>query len=126
RGLFHALGRFGLKESDIFDGLAPLLDSADLELLKRNSKAAFFEPQVGAAAHALAAVLDRVRYGTIPESSARDATIQQAATLAASLAAKPDAWPQFRSQLHRSTYTDPTSLILAAVALGWTAKWSTH
>jgi len=126
RGLFHALGRFGLKESEIFDGLAPLLDAADLELLKRNSKAAFFEPQVGAAAHALAAVLDRVRYGTIPESSARDATIQQAATLAASLAARPDAWPQFRSQLHRSAYTDPTSLILAAVALGWTAKWSTH
>ena len=54
----------------MFDDLAPLLDAGDLELLKRNSKAAFFEPQVGAAAHALAAVLDRVRYGTIPESSA--------------------------------------------------------
>ena len=86
----------------MFDGLAALLDPGDLELLKKNSKAAFFEPLVGAAAHALAAVLDRVRHGTIPESSAPDAIVQQAATLASSLAAKPDAWPEFRAQLHRS------------------------
>jgi adenosylcobinamide amidohydrolase len=123
RGLFHALGRYGVKESDVFDGLATLLDPGDLELLKKNSKAAFFEPLVGAAGHALAAVLDRVRHGTIPGSSARDAIIQQAATIASSLAAKPDAWPEFRAQLHQSTHTDPKSLVLAAVALGWTAKW---
>jgi adenosylcobinamide amidohydrolase len=126
RGLFHALGRYGLKEPDVFDALAPLLTPGDLELLKKNSKAAFFEPLVGAAGHALAAVLDRVRCGTIPASVARDATIQQAATLAASLAANPDAWPEFRAQLHRSAYSEPTSLLLAAIALGWTAKWNTR
>jgi len=125
RGLFHALGRYGLKEAEMFDGLAALLDPGDLELLKKNSKAAFFEPLVGAAAHALAAVLDRVRHGTLPESSAPDAVVQQAATLASSLAAKPEAWPDFRARLHRSADKDPKSLVLAAVALGWTAKWRT-
>ena len=126
RGLFHALGRYGLKESDVFRDLAPLLDPSDLDLLKKNSKAAFYEPLVGAAAHALAAVLDRVRHGTIPESSAPDAVVQQAATLATSLAAKPDAWPEFRAELHRSVDKEPKSLVLAAVALGWTAKWRTY
>lgn len=57
-----------------------------LELLKRNAKVAFYEPLVGAAAHALAAVCDRVRYGTIPEVVAAEATVQQAAALAANLA----------------------------------------
>jgi adenosylcobinamide amidohydrolase len=126
RGLFHALGRYGLKESEVFDDLSGLLESSDLELLRRNSKAAFFEPLVGAAAHALAAVLDRVRHGTIPESVAPDAVVQQAATLASCLAAKPDAWPEFRAQLHRTASKDPKPLVLAAIALGWTAKWSTR
>jgi len=125
RGLFHALGRYGLKEATVFDDLAPLLDGGDLELLKRNSKAVFFEPLVGAAGHALASVLDRVRHGTIPESTARDAMIQQAATIASSLAARPDAWPDFRAQLHQTTGTDPKSLVLAAIALGWKTKWRT-
>ena len=69
----------------------------DLELLKRNSKAAFYEPLVGAAAHALAVVCDRVRYGTLPASVAADAMAQQAATLAANLAAQAHRWPEFRS-----------------------------
>jgi len=124
RGLFHALGRYGLKESEVFDDLAPLLEPGDLELLKKNSKAAFFEPLVGAAGHALATVLDRVRHGTIPGSTARDAVVQQAATIATSLAAKPDAWPAFRAQLHQTAGTQPKALVLAAIALGWKAKWS--
>src|SRR5258706_9371595 len=95
RGLFHSLGRYGLKEATVVDDLAPLLDGSDLELLKKNSKAGFFEPLVGAAGHALATVLDRSRHGTLPASTARDAIIQQAATMASSLAAKPDAWPEF-------------------------------
>src|SRR5207248_7485687 len=41
--------------------IAPLLGDADLELLKKNAKAALYEPLVGAAAHALATVCDRVR-----------------------------------------------------------------
>ena len=88
-------------EATFFDDITPYLSGADAELLRRNSKAALYEPLVGAAAHALAAVLDRVRHGALPSSAGRDASVQQAATLAASLAARPDAWPEFRSRLHR-------------------------
>ena len=97
--MFHALGRYGVKEATLFDDIAPLLDETDLELLKKNAKAAFYEPLVGAAAHALATVCDRVRYGTIPQAVAADAMVQQAATLAANLAAQVHRWAEFRAIL---------------------------
>ena len=124
RGVFHALGRYGLKESTVFEDLAALLSPRDLELLRKNAKSAFYEPLVGAAAHAYASVLDRARHGTIPSSAVQDAMVQQAATLAASLAAKPNLWPEFRAELHRSDVREPRALILVAIAIGWTAKWN--
>jgi adenosylcobinamide amidohydrolase len=123
RGAFHALGRYGLKEATILDDLADRLSSADLELLKKNSKAVFYEPLVGAASHALASVLDRIRHGTLPASIAREATIQQAATLASSLAAQPDRWLEFRQRLHASGGREARELVLDAIALGWSEKW---
>jgi hypothetical protein len=80
-------------------------------------------------------VLDRVRYGTLPAAVARDAIVQQAATLAASLAGSPDRWPEFRSALHASTLKrrpgpfgpgdadGAKDVVLAAIALGWREKW---
>lgn len=123
RGLFHALGRYGLQEQTVFDDLAGLLDPSDLELLRNNSKAAFYEPLVGAAAHALAAVLDRVRHQALPASVLPDVIIQQAAMLAASLAAQPHRWAEFRTRLHENGQFDPKPLVLAAIALGWSEKW---
>jgi adenosylcobinamide amidohydrolase len=123
RGVFHALGRYGVQEATFFEDIAIHLEAADLELLRKNSKAALYEPLVGAAAHALAAVLDRVRHGTLPASVQREAIVQQAATLAASLAARSDRWSEFRSALHRHATDDPRSLVLAAIALGWSHKW---
>jgi adenosylcobinamide amidohydrolase len=123
RGVFHALGRFGIREATIFDDVAPFLSEADLELLKKNSKAAFYEPLVGAAAHALAAVCDRVRHGTIPDSVAADAMVQQAACLAANLAAQAHRWPEFRSTLRAHANGDVRTLVVRAIALGWAHKW---
>ncbi|PYR34871.1 MAG: hypothetical protein DMF93_22715 [Acidobacteria bacterium] len=123
RGVFHALGRYGVKEATLFDDIAPLLGEADLELLKKNAKAALYEPLVGAAAHALATVCDRVRYGTIPETVAADATAQQAAALAANLAAQVHRWPEFRAQLRPYANRDVKALVLRALALGWSEKW---
>jgi adenosylcobinamide amidohydrolase len=123
RGVFHALGRYGVKEATLFDDIAPLLGEADLELLKKNAKAALYEPLVGAAAHALATVCDRVRYGTIPETVAADATAQQAAALAANLAAQVHRWPEFRARLRPYANSDVKTLVLGALALGWSEKW---
>lgn len=123
RGVFHALGRYGLKEQTVFDDLAGLLEPGDLELLRRNGKAAFYEPLVGAASHALAGVLDRARHQTLPASVLPDAIVQQAATLAAALAVQPHRWAEFRTTLHANGQFEPKSLVLAAIALGWSEKW---
>ncbi len=124
RGLVHALGRYGVREQTFFEDMATRLTADELELLRRNAKSVLYEPLVGAAAHAMAAVLDRVRHGTLPASVARDATVQQAATLAAGLAARPDRWPEFRNRLHALAGADDAkALVLDAVALGWKEKW---
>jgi len=123
RGVFHALGRYGITEATFFEDVAPFLVQADLELLRRNAKAAMYEPLVGAAAHALATVADRVRYGTLPESIANDALVQQAAVLAANLAGQIHRWPEFRGTLASHRERDVKTLVLAALALGWSAKW---
>jgi adenosylcobinamide hydrolase len=144
RGVFHALGRYGVREATIFDDIAAFLGEKreawpagaaaghfsltdeDLELLRRNSKAVFYEPLVGASAHALATVLDRIRHGTIPASTARDALVQQAASIAANLAARPERWADFRHRLLALGTDDPKRLVLAALVLGWGEKWKTR
>jgi adenosylcobinamide amidohydrolase len=127
RGLFHALGRYGVREATIFEDLTSsedvTLTPEDFELLRKNSKSAFYEPLVGASAHALATVLDRIRHGTIPASTARDAVAQQAAALAANLAAQPQRWAEFRMHLLRLDTDDPKRMVLGALALGWSEKW---
>ncbi len=123
RGVFHALGRYGLTEATFIDDMSAHLEEGDLELLRKNSKAVLFEPLVGAAGHALAAVLDRARHGAIPSSVERDAGVQLAATLAANVAAQPDRWVEFRARLHQRAAPDAKSLVLAALALGWSEKW---
>jgi adenosylcobinamide amidohydrolase len=125
RGVFHALGRYGVKEATLFEDIEPYVSPAALELLRRNSKAVFYEPLVGASAHALATVCDRVRYGTFPQEVAADARVQQAAALAANLAAQVHRWAEFRATLRPHAEGDVKTLVLRAVALGWSEKWRT-
>jgi adenosylcobinamide amidohydrolase len=124
RGLFHALERFGVKEPALLEALRAHLDERELALLRANDKSVFYEPLVGAAAYAMAAVLDRVRYATLPSNLAAEALRQQAALLAAALAARPAEWPRFHQQLHETCATGIVDVVARAIALGWTAKWS--
>ena len=89
----------------------------------KNIRGVMYEPLVGAAAHALATVFDRVRHGSLPGTVRADAEVQHAALLAANVAAKPTSWAEFREQLHRHATDTPKALTLAAIALGWTEKW---
>jgi adenosylcobinamide amidohydrolase len=123
RGVFHALGRYGVREPTFLEDMRPFVEATDLELLTKNAKSALFEPLVGAAAHALAAVSDRVRYGTLPSAVASDALAQQAALLAANLAAQPQRWAEFRLALQPYAGGELKSLVLRALALGWSEKW---
>ena len=123
RGLFHALGRFGVTEPRALARLAELLAPEHYALLDRNRNAVFYEPGVAAAAYALAAVLDRTAFGTLPDGAAGEALRQQAACLACALAARPLDWPAFRAQLAQAP-DDPIELVLRALAAGWSAKWT--
>jgi len=124
RSLFHALGAYGLNEATFFEDIAPLLSATDFELLQKNAKSVFYEPLAAAAAYAIASILDRVRYGTLPVATAREALRQQAALLAANLAAKPGRWPEFLAQLTDADPERPALLILRTIALGWSSKWT--
>ena len=121
--MVHALGRYGITDATLMGDMRARLSERDFELFEKNSKAALYEPLVGAAAHALAAVLDRVRHGSLPASVERDACAQQAAVLAANLAAQPDRVPEFRARLLEPAAEGPKALIAAALALGWSEKW---
>jgi adenosylcobinamide amidohydrolase len=123
RGVVHALARYGITDAALIDDIRALLNEHDFELFQKNSRAALYEPLVGAAAHALATVLDRIRHGSLPTSIERDACAQHAALLAANLAVQPARWPEFRARLLESAARDPKALILAALALGWSEKW---
>jgi len=125
RGVFHALGRYGVREATLFEDIEGYLEPAALDLLRRNAKSAFYEPLVGTAAHAMATVCDRIRYGTVPEAVAADARLQQAAGLAANLAAQVHRWAEFRAALRPYAAGDVKVLVLRAVALGWSEKWRT-
>ena len=123
RSLFHALRRFGFTEPGFLDAMRGRLSEASHLLLEKNRNAVLYEPQVAAAAYAFASVWDRIRYGVLPASSAREILRQQAATLAASLAAQPENWHVFWQQLDVEM-NGPLRSIYDAVALGWTAKWA--
>src|ERR1700722_5182427 len=123
RLLFHALGRYGVREADCLTELAPLLSERELELLKKNFQSVVYEPKVSAAAYAIAAVLDRIRVGTLPAAAARDIFRQQLATMASSLAAKPDAWPEFYVRLADVDPEQAARGVYVAIALGWAQKW---
>ena len=124
RGIFHALGRYGVKEDHFVQEMAPYLSESNLELLKHNRNSVLYEPLVSAAAYAMASILDRCRYGVFPPGTAQPALRQQAASLAASLAGQLDRWPEFHQGLAEVDVEQPKRLILAAIALGWSKKWS--
>ena len=125
RGIFpRAFARYGVKEDSFLADMAPYLGDSELELLKNNRNAVFYEPLVSAAAYAMASVLDRFRHGAFPAGMAQETLRQQAASLAASLAGHLDRWPEFHASLTLLDIEQPKKVILAAIALGWSKKWS--
>lgn len=134
RSLFHALGRFGLTEERFKARMEALLDSGDHALLRHNWNPVIFEPQLASAAYAYAAVLDRILCGTLGFAAAREALLNQAALMAAGLAAQPGAFTTFRTELAsglaavEAAHNDAlpaaaVELACRAVAAGWRGKW---
>lgn len=120
RSLAHALGRFGLNETALRERIAALLSEADAALLAANWIAVLHEPLASAHAYAAAAVLDRLRYGTLSQEVAEEAVRAQAAGLAAAMAARMELWSDFHARL---AGMPPLDMLVHAVALGWEHKW---
>lgn len=123
RSVFHALKRFGFRRDRFLRAMDIRLKDEERVLLEKNLESVVYEPRVSAAAYAFAAVWDRVRIGALSHSLAESVLRQQAATLAASLAAKPEAWPSCYARL-QVREDDLLELIYDAFALGWRLKWT--
>jgi hypothetical protein len=116
------LGRYGLTEQYLFDGLKELLPSLSYELLNDNRISVLKEPRVVASAYAFAAVLDRIQYGTLTRTLAAEVIKDQAANVAVSVSAQSDRWPDY----WQSIDVCPNNLVhsfVSAVAMGWQHKW---
>lgn len=124
RHLGHALGRFGLDENRLSEMMGKHLDEKDRALLAANFQAVLHEPQIAGAAYALAAVQDRITFGTLPAGIGQELLANQAALMAAAMAARTEAYPGFRASLAiAAADSDLPALVAKALALGWQAKW---
>lgn len=139
RHLAHALGRFGVAEEALRAALAERLSEPDFRIVSDNFNALLHEPQVAAAAYALAAVMDRIAFGVLPPAAAAESLLNQAALLAAALSAKPADFAAYRAALASGAARDALQaagraaagerpdllpLVSRALALGWSAKWT--
>ena len=122
RNLIHALGRFGTDEARLLEAIGAHLEEKDRALLQANFQAVLHEPLAAGAAYALAAVRDRIAFGTLPEASGRELLANQAAMMAAGLAARTESFPAFRAALAANDLDVP-ALAAKALALGWREKW---
>lgn len=123
RSLYHALKRYGLKADLFLSALESRLEADEFAFFDKNIRSVIHDPGVSAAAYAFAAVWDRLRHGTLSPTLAAPLLRQQAAVLASSLAARPDAWSTCYEQLvvHEDALLDT---IYDAIALGWRLKWT--
>ena len=124
RSIFHIFGRYGLSEARFWEEIVPRLSEGNLELLKKNKMAVFHEPLVAASSYAFAAILDRSRYGTFPAAAVGESLCQVAAMLAANVSAQPHRYLEFKDKLRQIDLEQPLTLLVAAVAAGWSVKWS--
>ena len=124
RSLTGALGRYGCDEAMLRRCGNAELDSDLATAFDRNLMALLHDPQTAAVGYALAEILDLARAGVLHTEVAREAVLNQASLLAATVAVAPDRFAEFRELLrHRH---DLTSGQLAALAVvkGFERKWS--
>ena len=127
RGVFHALGRYGVKEATLFEDIAPFLSEADLDAAEEEREGGLLR---AARRRGGACAGDGLRSRAVRHDSRRPSPpmrwSQQAAALAANLAAQVHRWAEFRSTLRPHANGDVKTLVLRALALGWSEKWRTQ
>lgn len=118
--LWAALGRFGLVPEDLCaegSDLAPRLR----ELLAANLQPLCHDPQVVAAAYALAEAEELGMVGILPADSLREARAGLGAALACAVSLREECYREFRDRLLAAP--DLRTATALAVRLGFAAKW---
>lgn len=123
RSICAALARHGCDESALRSAAAVQLDTELAQLFSANLLALIHDPQSAAAAYALAETIDLAQHGILHVEVAREAMLNQAALLAASVAVQPQHFATLRSALAVRAYTTPAELAAAAVVAGFAEKW---
>ncbi|HIE32749.1 MAG TPA: adenosylcobinamide amidohydrolase [Thermodesulfobacteriaceae bacterium] len=116
------LERYGLNEEALLAALKDYLPSPVYEWLVRNVRPVFGD--LGLVSHLMAYLhlWDQVCYGVIPSEIAGEVLLDQAALIACALSQRRGDFGQYLKELAQHK-ADPKKLLLAALALGFTAKW---
>ena len=124
RTVCGALGRHGCDEPALCACAAAELDAESARLFTDNLLALVHDPQSAAAAYCMAESVDLARAGILHPEAAREATLNQAALLAATVAVQPERFAEFRAALASRRDAEPGALAALAMVWGFARKWS--
>ncbi len=116
------LARYGLEEDSLLSTLKEYLPAPVHAWLIRNRRPILGD--LALVSHLLAYIhlWDQVRYGIVPEEVAGEILLDQAALLACALSQRREDFARYHAELSPKK-GDPRELLLAALALGFVAKW---
>ncbi|NEV64553.1 adenosylcobinamide amidohydrolase [Thiorhodococcus minor] len=123
RSLLAALGRHGCDEPTLREVARTELESRDAHCFEQNLLAIVHDPMSAAAAYGMAEILDLARAGVLHAEVAQEATLNQAALLAAAVAVRPRALSEFRAALQPHQGLTPGRFAALAVVKGFERKW---
>ena len=124
RTVCGALGRHGCDEVALRACAEAELDAESARLFTANLLALVHDPQSAAAAYCLAESVDLARAGILHPEVAREATLNQAALLAATVAVQPERFAEFRAALGARRNVEPGALAALAMVWGFARKWT--
>ncbi len=124
RTVCGALGRHGCDEAALRACAEAELDADSARLFTANLLALAHDPQSAAAAYCLAESVDLARAGILHPEVAREATLNQAALLAATVAVQPERFTEFRAALGARRNIEPGALAALAMVRGFARKWT--
>jgi adenosylcobinamide amidohydrolase len=124
RSAIYALERFGFSEAFFEQRLRDSVPAKRYEFYKKNWDAIIHDPQTAGCAYAIAAVLDRLAYGTLPAPCAAELLFNQCCLLATTLAVKPGVFTDMHHRLQPHIGKTANELIFQAILLGWETKWN--
>ncbi len=124
RTVCSALGRYGCDEAALCACAEMELEQDQAHLFTANLLALIHDPQSAAVAYCLAESMDLARVGILHPEVAREAILNQAALLAATVAVQPQRFAEFRTALAARPEVEPAALAALAMVQGFAHKWS--